>query len=59
MSRSFPESGACPWFSHVELFAGVRGNGGAYTATVYEDNTQLMTSTGDKVPDHGWVRFDQ
>jgi hypothetical protein len=30
--------------SYVELFAGAKGNGGAYTATVYDGNMQLMTS---------------
>ncbi|GEM_PF-1276236 len=44
--------------SYVELFAGVKGNGGAFAATVFEGNTQLMTSLGNTVPDHGWVRFE-
>jgi hypothetical protein len=43
--------------AYVELFAGAEGNGGAYTATVFDGNTQLMYSAGDKVPDHGWVKF--
>ena len=44
--------------SYVELFAGAKGAGGAYTATVFEGNTQLMTSLGDTVLDHGWVKFE-
>ncbi len=44
--------------SYVELFAGAKGNGGAYTATVFEGKSQLMTSPGDEVPERGWVRFD-
>jgi|WetSurMetagenome_2_1015567.scaffolds.fasta_scaffold1274567_1 hypothetical protein len=42
----------------VELFAGAKGNGGAYTATVFDGNTQLMYSVGNGVPDHGWVKFE-
>jgi len=41
----------------IELFAGAKGNGGAYHATVYDGSTQLMTSTGNNVPEHGWVKF--
>jgi hypothetical protein len=43
----------------VELFAGAVGDSGAYTATVYEGGMRLMSSPGDGVPDHGWVKFDQ
>lgn len=42
----------------VSLFAGAKGNGGAYYVSVYEGNTLLMTSVGDKAPDHGRVKFD-
>jgi hypothetical protein len=45
--------------SYVELFTGAKGNGGAYTAAVFDGNTQIMTSAGDKVPDHGWIRFSK
>jgi hypothetical protein len=45
--------------SYVELFGGGRGNGGAYTATVYDGSAPLMTSTGNGVPDHGWVKFGE
>ena len=41
----------------VELFAGARGNGGAYHVTVYDGSTPLMSSDGDGTPDHGWVKF--
>jgi hypothetical protein len=43
----------------VELFAGAKGNGGEYTATVFDGNTQLMTSPGDTVIDHGWIKFEE
>ena len=44
--------------NYVELFAGARGNGGAYRAGVWLDGTEIMWSHGDTVPDHGWVRFE-
>ncbi|MBM3313967.1 hypothetical protein FJY70_05200, partial [candidate division WOR-3 bacterium] len=44
--------------AYVELFAGAKGAGGAYTATVLEDGMPLTSSDGDRVPDHAWVRFD-
>jgi hypothetical protein len=43
----------------VELFAGAKGNGGAYAVQVLVDGDPVMTSPGNGVPDHGWVKFDQ
>jgi hypothetical protein len=43
--------------SYVELFAGAKGNGGTYTAIVYEGDAELTRSAGNGVPDHGWVKF--
>lgn len=42
----------------IELFAGAKGSGGAYHVTVYDGSTPLMSSDGDWVPDHGWVKFE-
>ncbi|MCX6843467.1 MAG: hypothetical protein NTX53_14435 [candidate division WOR-3 bacterium] len=44
--------------SYVELFAGAKGDSGTYTATVYDGNTQLMTSDGSQDHDCRWVRFE-
>jgi hypothetical protein len=44
--------------SYVELFAGIKGAGGAYTATVLEDGVPLVSSQGNQVTDHGWVSFE-
>jgi hypothetical protein len=44
--------------AYVELFAGVKGNGGLYTATVYEDEVPLMSSKGVQDSDCRWVRFE-
>jgi hypothetical protein len=61
-----PENGGvaqtvvCCWDSleRIELFAGTKGDTGSYTATVYDGNTQLMTSTGTQDWDCRWVRFE-
>ena len=42
----------------IELFAGAKGNGGEYRASVRLDGDEIMWSYGDKVPDHGWVKFE-
>jgi hypothetical protein len=44
--------------SYIELFAGAKGAGGAYTATVYDGTSPVMSSSGDRVPEHGWVKFE-
>jgi hypothetical protein len=43
--------------SYVELFAGAKGNGGAYQVQVLDDGLPVMTSAGNRVPNHGWVKF--
>lgn len=43
---------------YVELFAGEYGQGGTYTVTVLDGIVQLMSSSGDRVPNHGWVKFE-
>jgi hypothetical protein len=63
--RADPENGvaqtvvAC-WDSleRIELFAGTKGDTGTYSATVYDGNTQLMTSPGTQDWDCRWVRFE-
>jgi hypothetical protein len=44
---------------YVELFAGTKGNGGAYTAQVLEDGDPVMQSVGYQDFDCRWVKFDQ
>jgi hypothetical protein len=44
--------------SYVELFAGTKYADRAYTATILEDGTPLMSSQGNQVADHGWVSFE-
>ena len=43
--------------SYVELFAGAKGSGGVYHVAVYDGNALLMASYGNRVTDHGWVKF--
>ncbi|MCX6843465.1 MAG: T9SS type A sorting domain-containing protein [candidate division WOR-3 bacterium] len=43
----------------VELFAGAKGSGGAYTAQVLEDGDPVMQSVGYQDFDCRWVKFDQ
>ena len=42
----------------IELFAGARGSGGVYTATVYEDGVPLMSSNGTQYLECSWVKFE-
>ena len=43
---------------YVELFAGVKGNGGAYQAQILDDGVPLMSSNGSQDGDCRWVRFE-
>ncbi|MBM3315379.1 hypothetical protein FJY71_06015 [candidate division WOR-3 bacterium] len=43
---------------YVELFAGARGAGGAYTATVLEGGAPLMWSNGTQSQSESWVKFE-
>jgi len=43
--------------SYVELFAGAKGSGGPYWLSVRLGGLEVVSSDGDSVPDHGWVRF--
>jgi hypothetical protein len=45
--------------SYIQLFAGAKGNGGAYHASVYDGNTLLMSSDGTQTQSEDWVKFDQ
>ncbi len=42
----------------VELFAGARGNGGAYHVTVYDGSTPVMSSDGTQTQNESWVKFE-
>jgi hypothetical protein len=43
--------------AYVELFAGAKDAGGAYTAIVLDSGAELTRSAGDTVLDHGWISF--
>lgn len=43
--------------SYIQLFAGARGNGGAYTATMYDGGVQMMSSNGTQTQNESWVKF--
>jgi sugar lactone lactonase YvrE len=43
---------------YVELFAGAKGNGGAYRAGVWLDGSEIMWSNGTQTQNESWVKFE-